>query len=33
VLGFAPRHTSIESMVAHAWAWRQKAPALYGRPH
>jgi UDP-arabinose 4-epimerase len=29
VLGFDPRHTSIDTMVAHAWAWRQKAPALY----
>jgi UDP-glucose-4-epimerase GalE len=32
LLGFQPRHTDIEAMVAHAWAWRDKAASIYGLP-
>jgi UDP-glucose 4-epimerase len=32
LLGFKPRHTSIETMVAHAWDWRKKAVAASGYP-
>jgi UDP-arabinose 4-epimerase len=32
LLGFKPRHTSIETMVAHAWDWRKKVAAASGYP-
>ena len=31
VLGFAPRYTTLDDIVAHAWAWRQKARVVYGK--
>ncbi|MDA0576806.1 MAG: UDP-glucose 4-epimerase GalE [Verrucomicrobia bacterium] len=30
ILGWTPRFTDLESMVASAWAWRQAHPAGYG---
>ena len=29
VLGWTPRHTSLDSMVGSAWAWRQAHPGGY----
>ena len=29
-LGFAPKLTRLDDMIAHAWVWRQKAQAAYG---
>lgn len=31
ILGFEPKYTVIEEIISHAWAWHQKAPAVYGR--
>ena len=30
-LGWAPRHPDLETIIAHAWAWRQAHPDGYGR--
>mgnify|MGYP001293337486 FL=1 len=29
-LGWAPRYPALETIIAHAWAWRQAHPAGYG---
>lgn len=31
ILGFAPEFTKLDDMIGHAWAWRQKAAAAFGR--
>ena len=30
-LGWTPRHPDLETIIAHAWAWRQAHPDGYGR--
>ena len=29
VLGWSPRYTKLDTIVAHAWAWEQKRQSLY----
>jgi UDP-glucose 4-epimerase len=31
-LGWTPRHPELETIIAHAWAWRQAHPDGYCRP-